>query len=733
MQWHLAKRLTWAILITTGLASCEYLDTNLREKIPLDSVTAIEPPPEEPEGEIPLSQEEAQPGLEKTEIYPGTKQFMRPVPTPHPKKEAGQYTLNFDDADLGEVAKVILGDILQVNYTMSPKAGGKITLQTTRPLRKDEVIPALEMALRMNGLALTLKNGFYWIGPANEATVGAPIGLVQQKLPPGFQIRIFPLRYVSVESMEKVLKPILPPNAILYTDNIRNLMVVAGSESELAPLEDTIGAFDVNYLEGMSVGLFPLDNVDVDTLAQDLKNVLGDKIFGEESSLLRVFPIKRLNALMAISSQPDYLEMAETWIERLDRTTSETSGGVHVYRVQNVDAVELADTLNQIFTGRSSKPPEASLAPGLKKETVSGTTSGSSSSSSNNRPRASTSGSAVSTKGEVRIIADESNNALIVIADQEDYRAIERVINRLDIMPLQVFIDASIIEVTLEDQLQYGLQWFVQNKLPKTNSSIGLTENGINLTDAAKEALLSTFSSGFSYTFLNSSRDIGVILQALASDNKLNVISAPSLMVLNNHEANIVVGDQISLRTGSFVNTASSSGVAETFQQRDTGVQLTIKPRVNAGGLVIMELEQTVDDVGAQQDNSGNPTILKREIKSTVAVKDGDTLVLGGLIRDRRSQDEQGIPFLHSLPLIGPLFGSTNERFNRTELVVLLTPRVVQSRGDVYGITNEFKQRLRQIYEVPGDYFEKQIPTKQPGDHRQHESAATKESHAMGG
>lgn len=714
MQWQLATRVILALLVTTGLTACEYLGPNLREKLPLETVVApTEPPPEEPT-QVPL-EEKPKPALEKPEIYRGTSVFVRPVPERRPSDQPGQYTLNFDDADLGEVAKVVLGDILKVNYTISPKAGGRITLQTSRPLRKDEVLPALEMVLRMNGLSLTRKNGFYWVGPADEAAVGAPVGLGGQTLPQGFQIRVFPLRYVGVESMEKVLQPLLPPKAILHTDPTRNLLVVAGTAAELPPLEDAVRAFDVNFLEGMSVGLFPLHNVDVETLALDLENILGEKALGKSTALLKVLPIKRLNALMVITAQPDYLEMAKTWIARLDRAVSETTGAgnIHVYRAQNVDAVKLADTLNQIFTG-AAPTPRPTLAPGLRPATVTTTPLAQTGQTSQTPTPAQTTPRRLTSAGpansEIRIIADDTNNALIIYADQENYRAIERVIKQLDILPLQVLIDASIIEVTLSDELQYGLQWFFQNKLPQEDNKLGLAESGIDLTEAAKEALLSSFTQGFSYAFLSKSRNIGVILRALAAASKLNVVSSPSLMVLNNHEANIVVGDQISLNTGTFVNTATSSGVSTTFQQRDTGVQLTIKPRVNAGGLVIMELEQRVDDVSPQlQENSRNPVILQRSIKSTVAVKDADTLVLGGLIRDNRSQSKQGLPFLSKIPLLGSLFTSdARKTLRRTELVVLITPRVVENRRDAYAITDEFRQRLREIYELPE--VEKQPP-----------------------
>ncbi len=699
MRSPVSSLLIFALL--SGLTSCHMVPPRPGEKIPLELAKVTEIPTEEPPPPLPPQEKTAQP-LTEPEFRPGTGVFVRP-PQPRSKaRKAGTYSLNFDDADLNEVAKVVLGDILKLNYVISPKAHGKVTLQTTRPLNRDEVLPALEMVLRTNGLAMVQKDGFYWIGPAAEATAGAPLSIPGKSVPAGYQIRIFPLHYIGVESMQEILKPTLPPKALLYADAVRNLLMVAGTATELKAVEETVKAFDVNYLKGMSVGLYPLYNLDAETLSEDLKLALGEKILSKDNALLRILPIQRLNAVMVITAQPDYLKMADTWIRRLDRALVETSGSVHVYRAQNVDAVKLAETLNQIFTGL--KPAAAlSIAPGLKKATVT---------SKGKQPGRRITHLKTKDGKDIRIIADEANNALIIIADQENFRSIERVIKQLDRLPLQVLIDASIIEVTLTDELEYGLEWFAQNKIPDQHSVTGFTQNGLNLTEAAKGALLNTLAPGFSYVWQSKSQDIGVILKAAAQNGKLNVISSPSLMVLNNHEATIVVGDQISLQTSQSVNTGTSGTnpfVTSTFQQRDTGVQLKIKPRVNSGGLVIMELEQKVDDVGQIREGSPNPDILQRQINTTVAVKDGDTLVLGGLIRDNRAENVSGIPILYRIPWIGHLFGTTKDTFKRTELVVLITPRVVENRRDAFDITKEFKQRLRELYQT--EEYPEQTPS----------------------
>ncbi|BCX82427.1 general secretion pathway protein D [Methylomarinovum caldicuralii] len=699
-----AKSIT-ALTLIGALSACGALTQRPGEKLPL-KLLEVPPPPQEPEQAAGETAPPAKPALQEAEITLGTGQTIRPPSQPRPPRKPGNYTLNFDDADLGEVAKVILGDILKTNYVLSPRAAGKITLQTTRPLNREEVLPALELVLRMNGLALVKKGDFYWIGPLAEASKGAPLSVAGRTLPPGFQVRIYPLRYIGVKSLEKILPPLLSPKALLYADPVRNLLLVAGTSDELTAADEVVRTFDVNFLKGMSVGLFPLHNLDAETLRADLESVLGKKVL-EDDSILRLIPIDRLNALMVITRQPEYLQLAQTWINRLDRAVSEEAGSVHVYRAQNVDAKKLAETLNQIFTG-NTQAPKTQVAPGRRKVTLKG----------RSRPQT----TARRTQTPLRIIADEPNNALIIIASQEQYREIEKVIKDLDRLPLQVLIDASIIEVTLTDDLQYGLEWFAQNKLPKQHSTAGFSSNGLNLGDAAKTALLNSLAPGFSYVWQSKSQDIGIILKAAAEKGKLNVISSPSLMVLNNHEATITVGEQISLQTSQATNTATSGNnpiITATFQQRDTGVQLKIKPRVNTGGLVIMELDQKVDDIGRRLEGSPNPNIIQRQIKSTVAVKNGDTLVLGGLIKDNRNKSRSGIPFLYKLPLIGHLFGTTTENINRTELVVLITPRVVENRRDAFAVTNEFRLRLKELYQTPEEYL------KQPSQPRREPEPAT--------
>jgi len=404
--------------------------------------------------------------------------------------------------------------------------------------------------------------------------------------------------------------------------------------------------------------------------------------------------IERLNSILAITQQSKYLQDIERWVFRLDKANTSTGGGVIVYRVQHVDAVELAATLNDIFNGNNNKSSSASVAAGRKTVQV---TNKDKKKTKTTKTLATTS---LSDVGDVKIIADEVNNALVIVATAQDYTVVQQVIKQLDMMPLQVLIDATIVEVSLKDKLKYGIKWFL------THNNLGqnaVSSNSSVFSDAAAFAA-GAATGGFGYAFLSNSGDISAVLSAAATDNTLNVISSPSLMVLNNQEASIQVGDEVPIRTSESTNTSGGADPIQTssIQQRKTGVKLKVKPRVNASGLVIMEIEQSVENVAtdtATGSDIDSPTISTREISSSVAVQSGETIILGGLIKETDELNKSGIPGLHNLPWIGPLFGETDKNKNKTELVILITPRVVSTRQDARLITNEFKRKLSGIYE----------------------------------
>ncbi len=710
---HKLTFLTTAILSLATLSGCELLNPQ-RPKLP---ITSHAPMPSETIPQLQNKSVANDAQKPKSELFP-SNDYAKDIPVASEqaaqnsvgKKAKGEFNLNFDEADLGEVAKVVLSDILGQNYVLSPKVAGKVTLQTTHPLSKEELLPTLEMVLSMNNAALVKDGDIYHIEPLNEALYSANFSSNRGgKF--GYQMRVIPVKNVAVDNIADLIKPLLHEKTLLTVDGRRNLLVVSGAADELARIMDMVNTFDIDILKGRSFALFPLAHVDSETLIKELDEVFYKKAKGDEEQFFKFIPIERLNAVLAITHQARYLKDIEQWVTRLDRANSTTGGGVNVYKVQHVDAIELADTLNDIFgNGSSSSRREKSpkLAGGKKSSSLTNKTSDKTDKTSDTKKttaqRSTSSGSTgdakVSNVGEVRIIADESNNSLIIVATAQEYEIIRPIMNQLDVMPLQVLVDATIVEVTLTDDLKYGLQWYFNHNNGGSNSV-----NSNKLGDISKDvagAAATAATGGFGYSFLSNSNDIGAVLNAQASNNNVNVISSPSLMVLNNQEASIQVGEEISLSTGTFgIGTVNSTTTPLTQnQQRKTGVKLKIKPRVNANGLVTMEVTQSVEDVAESlKEGEVNPRISTREIESSVAIQSGESIVLGGLIKDKNTNNEGGIPLLHEIPVLGSLFGNKSKGQNKIELVVLITPRVVKSRQDANMITNEFKRKLSGIYE----------------------------------
>lgn len=704
------KIATASYFVVAGLtlSSCELLRPQRVAKLPLPPVA------QEQQGEQPQVMFEQlqnkQPASESMqphiELYPGDDRSISTLAKSQRKnipRGTGSYSLNFDDADLGEVAKVILSDILGQNYVLSPKVAGKVTLQTTEALTKDELLPTLEMLLRMNNAALVKDGRIYHIEPSAEALYSSDFSLTDTNRA-GYQLKVIPIKNVAAEDIADILKPLVHDKTILHVDSARNILFASGTADEMASIMDMVSTFDVDVLRGRSFGLFPLAHVDPKAIIDELEAVFNTKTGSEGNEFFRFIEIERLNAILAITHQSKYLKDIENWIIRLDRSNAVAGGGVNVYKVQHVDAVELAATLNEIFTGAAKKKDKsAKVAPGQNAVEVTNK-SKTDKQAADRSPagnKSSTGTNVADIGSDVRIIADEINNSLVVVATAQEYESIRRVISQLDVMPLQVLIDATIVDVTLKDNLSYGIQWYLSHNNGGQNAINSGGQAGVSITSIAAGVL----TGGFGYQFLSNSGDIRAVLNAEATKGNINVISSPSLMVLNNQEASIQVGNEISLRTSQSIpltpTTTANNNFLQTnsLQQRKTGVKLKVKPRVNASGLVIMEIEQSVEDPGPPKTDGSNPDILTREITSSVAVQNGETIVLGGLIKGNNNDNKTGIPFLHELPLIGPLFGNTSYTKDKTELVVLITPRVVTSRQDAREISDEFKRKLTGIYE----------------------------------
>jgi general secretion pathway protein D len=629
-----------------------------------------------------------------------------------PKLEDGRISLNFADADIREVIDVVLGDALGLNYIVDPRVQGTVVARTSEPLERKDVIPALENILALNGAALKLADGVYQVVPLSEAA-RSPLQpqstLSAQQRAFGFTITVIPLRFTSATELHNVAASLVPPERVFLADPDRNLLIFAGTGAETEDLVEFVSLFDVDWMSGMSYALFPVTVADAGTLADELEQIFVRDGSGPLLDVVRFIPIQRMNAILVISQQRAYLEGAGRWIERLDRGEGNVSRRIYVYYVQNSRASDLAEILSQIFEQGivESQPALVDvLAPGLEPAVLRSppgvdgepNAEGDVTEASvqtyrppppgSGRSAPAAVGTLVNESGNVRIIADERNNALVILGTPAEYRMIEATLRRLDVIPLQVLIEATIAEVTLDDELRYGLQWFFhQGDVSGTFSNL---DTGI----------VRPQFPGFSLLF--DSNDVRAVLNALTDVTDVNVISSPQLMVLDNQSAVLNVGDQVPIAVQSAVSvTDPDAPVVSSIEYRDTGVTLEITPRVNANGLVVLDIVQEVSDaVTTDTSKLDSPTIQQRRVESTVAVQSGEAVALGGLIRDRRTDNITGIPLLSDIPILGNLFKTTANDVFRTELLIIITPRVVRNVEEAQKVTEELRARMTGLREL---------------------------------
>jgi len=644
------------------------------------------------------------------ERFSGTGTFVKRVKAPKTPVKEGDITLNFENTDLREVVKVILGDLLNVNYILDPAVQGSVTMETGRPLSRDLLLPTLETLLRMNKAVMVDAGGTYRVMPASTAVRGASVpqlGESRRALPQGYSVRIVPLKYIGVAEMNKILEPLAPEGSIIRVDTIRNLLILAGSAPELESLLDTIEIFDVDWIKGLSVGFFRLEYAELSEVTDQLDSLFGSQEASPLAGLFRVIPVESANSLLVITPQERYLDEVGKWIRRLDRSGGDGDGSerLFVYRVQHGDAASLADMLGSLFSdGGGSKRSPARVAPGRQAASIGSAgksdrdkkgenKSAEGSAKSTAKRAASSPASAVSLADGVSIVADTVNNSLLIRCSPSQYRKIREALDQLDILPLQVLVEATIVEVKLVGELRYGLQWFF-----KTNHG---DKTGRWTQENGSPNPLAPILPGFNFTLVKAADDIRAVLSAFAGDNLVNVLSSPSVMVLDNHTAKIQVGDKVpTLSSKTTSNVTADTTTSNTVQYQDTGVMLTVTPRVTPGGLVIMEVEQDVSDaVETETGVDDSPTIQTRNITSTVAVKHKQAVILGGLIKDKRSNSEGGVPGLYKVPFLGWAFGEKEKNAERTELVVVLIPRVITNDADIQEVTEDFRQKLQGLRE----------------------------------
>jgi len=642
--------------------------------------------------------------------------------------------LNFEGADLREVIRNILGDILGESYTIDQSVGGQVTIRTSTGIPREALPATLEMLLRMNGATMVKEGGIFKIVPQAAAVRGnvtPQLGTSNRALPPGFSVQIIPLRYVGVREMLRLLEPFAKDAQAVRVDELRNLMILSGTERELRHLIETIDMFDVDWMTGMSAGVFVLENSDVKTVMQELDKVLGDKANNPLTGILRIIPIERMNALLVITPRPEYLVEAKIWIARLDQGGGGDTPRFYVYHLQNQRAEKLGPLLQQAFTGRAP-PAAAASAPTLAPGTPAGTIVSPPTFqtqpavvnptptvvvNTENRPSASATATAAQQPGaagrggadglgvvrNLQVVADKDNNTLLIVATPIEYSVIESALRKLDTPQRQVLMEVVMAEVTLKDEVDIGVEFLFKGAAPSgrgtgynLNVSPAFNPGVPNSTGATTNPALA-LAQGFVYIINNANFPGGIqaALRALETYGNTKVIATPRLAALDNQKATIKAGERIPINQQTQTGGVSTTGfVTTTSQYIDTGVLMQVTPHINAGGLVSLDVQAEVSVPGNVANPGDAPPINTRSVQTLVSVPTGQTMVMGGLILETKQNASKGIPLLSRIPVFGALFGSQALTSNRTELVMFITPRVIENELDLKGAIDDLRKKM---------------------------------------
>jgi general secretion pathway protein D len=660
------------------------------------------------------------------------------------------YDLNFENAPVATVAKVILGDVLGVGYTIDPRVQGTVTLASVRPVPKADALYVLENALRMSGVALLRDRSGYRLLPSNEAGPGGIDRAASAEAGQG--ISVVPLRYVSAQTIFKLLDSFGVKATTLRPDTGRNTLIITGSGSDRSAAIDTILSFDADWMRGQSVGIFPVRNSSPEPVISEIERIMDSGEGGLSQNVIKLQPISRLNSILVVSQKPEYLKRAGSWIARLDKSDTE---GVNLksYSLRYGNAKQVTALLTEMLLGHGSSSLDSAssqISPG----------SGLSTSSSGSNPVASLSAMPTAASGaaapggygaasplnirgapaasggagatglqqdnssggllgsgakpgggngalqNIRITADVTNNAVLVYANQESQRIVEQTIRQIDRPQRQVAIEATIAEVTLNDTLNYGVQYFLASQKGSISNTIGAgsgttsttaIEPASNAVNAAAGALMGRVLPGFNF-LIGSENSPRVILDALHNVTDVKVLSNPSLVVLDNQPATLQVGDQVPFSTGTATVLTANNTVVNTIDYKNTGIILRVLPRANANGNVVLDIEQEISSVAAGGAAAATPnltpTIAQRRVKSSISVNSGQTVLLAGLISETENKQRQGIPLLDSIPGVGDAFSHQNTSRSRTELILFIRPTVIKDAVDAHVIAEEMRSKM---------------------------------------
>ncbi len=656
-----------------------------RPKSPTRSaVPQAAPEPAETQADPPASGEAAAPGPQ-TAADPATAAAPQPSGSTGPD---ARFRFNCVDCDLLEFVRSIANE-LKLNYIVEPNVQGVVNILTYGEMRRSDLMTLLETVLQINGAAMVKTGPVYRILPSRNAKQ-LPLGIRRDPATAASPaessrvLQILPVNFVPAADMAELLTPFLSEGADITYHQGANFLIVTDTPANIGKLLELVRIFDSEVFGGKRVRVYALENTRATNLALEL-DVIFAGYAGTEVSPIRFLPIPRLNSVLVISPNTGSFQEVDRWIARLDQTGLNREIRNFFVKIQNGDAVSIAEVLLKIY-GAGTREKDQEFLP-----TNEGSATDMLQAAAETRAR-----TEEIIQGEIKIVADEQNNALIVQCSPQDFEIIEETIRELDRVPRQVLIKVKIYEVVLDNELSMGISAFLQDRNKPVVTSPSVTTAGYGTGGGGSGALnLAT------KVLMGDTRELVAFLNAQETRNRSRVLSAPSIIASDNIAANIQVGSQIPILTSQGVvpgGTGGGSLFSNTIRSRNTGVILNVTPRINAGGWVTLAVQQEVSSPGPPPTAGiQSPSINIRSVETQVTIKNGQTIAIGGIISDTAGVSRNGLPILSRIPGLGLLFGNTSRKKTRTELIALITPHVIEDIEQAADLTEDLKSTLKDL------------------------------------
>ncbi len=668
--------------------------------------------------------DEAEP-VDKVEKEPGAKMKDLSVkespPNPYLQKLAAPPTadskvaaegegvlLNFDNADIYEVIQVI-SEILDLNYIIDPAVKGVVNIRSGKKIPKNQLFSIFKKILNINGLDIRQEGGYSFISLAEKPMAQSFLGPDAIKDLDGSAkviMQVVPISYMASGEAITLIEPYLSKQGSAFNLDAQNTLILLDYEANVLAALNVLANIDISPLTSLKVRLIRVDKAPLFTLRDELMEILTTMgVNKNDHQGVSVLPLERVNSLLIMSNNEFLLNNTVKWVEELDNVPLEGRDNIYIYNVRNSVASELAELVNNVINGDSTAATGKAKSKTSREKSAT-TAAGQRTTAAARKPApkkipsklgtASESKSTLRFAGEPLLLPDDGRNVILIRALPADYSRIMKLLERLDNLPRQVLIEVIVAEVTLSDSWEMGIEWTLHNQDLKINESNYEQEWRTGFDGVSQ---VSGSISGFSYSVIDSAGEIAGLFSTIASDNDISILSSPQVMVLNNESATVNVGQEVPISTSESINTDTGGQDTRTIQYRDTGVILTVTPRINYNGIIILDIEQEVSEAQEAGQTSGidSPTIFNRLLKTKLAVKDGQSILMGGLIDKSVDKGTSGVPILMDIPILGWLFKFHKETTDRTELMMVITPYVIESENVLAQYVDQFQKKISEI------------------------------------